>query len=242
MIETGVLIGLLVMGLSSGAHCIGMCGGIAAALGFAVDPERTSLAQRLPVLLNYNLGRVISYTIAGALVGLLGLLSRELYSDIMPILRTIAALLLAMMALYLADWWRGLVRLEKMGAVFWRRLQPLGRRLMPVRTPGRALILGILWGWLPCGLVYSALAMAATVGSPLGSALGMMIFGICTIPAMLAGGIFSDQVRGLLQNRALRSAMALLLLGFAGWVFWTGAGHIVAGHHEEGALHCQPWH
>ncbi|UTW45344.1 sulfite exporter TauE/SafE family protein [bacterium SCSIO 12696] len=242
MIEASILAGLLAMGLSSGVHCIGMCGGIAAALGFAVDPERSSLGQRLPVLLAYNLGRVISYSIAGALVGFLGLLSRQLHGDMMVALRTLAALLLVMMALYLADWWRGLVRLEKMGAVFWRLLQPLGRRLMPVRTPGRALLLGAVWGWLPCGLVYSALALAATAGNPAASALGMAIFGLCTIPAMLAGGIFSDQLRAWLQNRTLRTVMALLLIGFAIWVFWTGAGHIITGHHGTGELHCEPWH
>ena len=229
------------MGLSSGAHCIGMCGGIAAALGFAVDPERTSLAQRLPVLLGYNLGRVVSYSAAGAIVGFLGSLGNS-YLELMPVLRTVAAVLLVMMAFYLAGWWRGLVRLEKMGMGFWRLLQPIGRKLMPVKGPWGALALGAVWGWLPCGLVYSALALAATTGSPAGSALGMMIFGLCTIPAMLAGGIFSDQVRAVLQNRALRTVSALLLLGFAGWVFWTGAGHILAGYHEEGALHCEPWH
>ncbi|MDM3871642.1 sulfite exporter TauE/SafE family protein [Porticoccus sp. W117] len=242
MIDTAVLAGLVAMGVSSGAHCIGMCGGIAAALGFAVDPQRTSLGQRLPVLLSYNLGRVVSYSVAGALVGLLGELSRQLHSNMMVILRTLAAVLLVMMAFYLADWWRGLVRLEKLGSGFWRLLQPLGSKLMPVRTPGGALLLGMVWGWLPCGLVYSALALAATTGNPAGSALGMAIFGLLTIPAMLAGGIFSDQVKRWLQNRTLRTVMALLLLGFAGWVFWTGAGHVLAGDHSEGDLHCLPWH
>ncbi|MCV6603968.1 MAG: sulfite exporter TauE/SafE family protein, partial [Porticoccaceae bacterium] len=187
----------------------------------------------------YNLGRVVSYSAAGALVGFLGMLSRQLHSDMMVLLRTVAALLLVMMALYLADWWRGLVRLEKLGTRFWQLLQPLGKRLMPVRTPGRALLLGMVWGWLPCGLVYSALALAATAANPVASALGMAIFGLCTIPAMLAGGIFSDQVRAWLQNRTWRTLMALLLLGFAAWVFWTGAGHVLSGHHGEGDLHCE---
>lgn len=241
MIETAILTGLLTMGLTSGAHCIGMCGGIAAALGFAVDPQRTSLSQRLPVLLGYNFGRVISYSIAGGIVGWLGGIGNQ-YFDWMPVLRTIAAVLLVMMAFYLAGWWHGLVRLEKLGSRFWRLLQPLGRKLMPVKGPWGALALGMVWGWLPCGLVYSALALAATTGNPASSALGMMIFGLCTMPAMLAGGIFSDQVREILQNRALRSVFALLLLGFAVWIFWTGAGHMLFGQHDDSLLHCEPWH
>lgn len=244
MIESAALAGLLAMGLTSGAHCIGMCGGIAAALGFAVDPERTQMSQRLPVLLSYNLGRVVSYTAAGAIVGFIGQLGNS-YMDLMPVLRTVAAVLLVMMACYLAGWWQGLTKLEKLGSIFWRKLQPIGRKLMPVRNARGALLLGAVWGWLPCGLVYSALAMAATAATPAGSALGMLIFGLCTIPAMLAGGIFSDQLRELLQNRTLRTVMAVILLGFAGWVFWSGASHHICGDHQHGggsmdeqALHC----
>ncbi len=236
MFETATLAGLIVMGLSSGAHCIGMCGGIAAALGFAVDPKLTSVGQRLPVLMAYNAGRIASYTIAGAIVGAVGQVG-NLYLDLMPVLRTIAAVILVLMALYLADWWRGLTVLEKVGMRFWRRVQPLGNRLMPVRGPGKALALGMVWGWLPCGLVYSALAMAVTAGNVAGSALGMSVFGLCTVPAMLAGGIFSDQVRRFLNNRALRTVSALLLMGFAVWIFWAGPGHIWFGAHVSEAGH-----
>lgn len=236
MPDAAVLAGLVVMGLSSGAHCIGMCGGIAAALGFAVDPRHTSLGQRLPVLIGYNLGRVVSYTIAGAIVGLIGQVG-NLYLDLMPVLRTVAAALLVAMALYLAGWWQGLAGLEKLGAVFWRRVQPLGGKLMPVRSPGGALALGMVWGWLPCGLVYSALAMAATTGSVPGAALGMAVFGLCTIPAMLAGGLFSDQVRRLLRNKAVRTVSALLLMGFAVWVFWAGVNHSLHGSVVESGVH-----
>ena len=215
------VLAMLVIGLMGAGHCVGMCGGIVAALGFAADEKR----NRWPILLSYNLGRISSYALAGALVGLLGLYGREVLS-LGPWLRAFAGVLLILMGLYLADWWRLLTWLERGGQYLWRYLQPLGRGLFQVRGPGRGFLFGMLWGWLPCGLVYSALAYAAATADPVSGALAMSAFGLGTLPAMLAGGVFSTQLKQWLQGKLLRTIMALVLILFGVWTLWTALSHL----------------
>jgi len=213
------------LGLFSSAHCIGMCGGIMGALSMAIPREAQGRRWRL--LLSYNLGRVASYTlmglIAGALVG--GIAPGS------PVLRLIAGLLLIAMGLYLADWWRGLTWLERGGQFIWRYIQPLGRRLMPVTRAPQALLLGALWGWLPCGLVYTALAYALAQGGAMPSGGVMLAFGLGTLPAVLAAGIAAQRLTTLLRKKALRRVMALLIMAFGVWTLLPalGLGH---GHDQ----------
>lgn len=120
------------------------------------------------------------------------------------------------MGFYLADWWKALTLLERVGQVLWKKLQPLGKGLFQVSSVGRGFLYGMLWGWLPCGLVYSALAFAGASASPVLGAWSMMAFGLGTLPAMLAGGLFSAQLKNLLQGKWLRVTMALVLIVFGG--------------------------
>lgn len=222
MTEPGLL-AMVLIGLLGAGHCLGMCGGISAALGMAVDGN-----NKLKVVLGYNVGRIFSYGVAGFLVGLLGYWGAE-YLAAGPILRIAAGVLLVLMGFYLAGWWRLLTWLERAGAIVWRRVQPLANRLLPVTTPGRAVVAGMLWGWLPCGLVYSALAYAASTAHPVEGAAMMLAFGLGTAPALLTSGVFAETLRRLLQRNALRQLMGLALMIFGLWVI----GSVLPHHHHH---------
>lgn len=217
-----------VFGLLGGAHCIGMCGGIMSALTFAVPPSMRSPARLTGLLLGYNLGRIASYMVAGALVAGLGTLV-ALTSEARLALQVLAAVMLILMALYIADWWKGLLRVEAVGRRLWKHLEPLGRRLMPVVKVPQAVALGAVWGWLPCGLVYSMLAWSLAIADPWYGAGLMGAFGLGTLPALLATGLAARQLGALIRHRATRSVAALSIIAFALWQLWTllpdTAGH-----------------
>jgi uncharacterized protein len=180
------LAAIFVLGLLSGVHCIGMCGGIVAALGWGGGSARSWL-----LLLGYNAGRISSYAIAGAAVGSIGGLSL-LLDHVFPIqtaLRVLANVLLIAAGMYLLGLRHLLTPLEQLGSRLWRRVQPLTKRVFPARTVPRAVVLGMLWGWLPCGMVYSVLATALAAGSgPAGAGL-MLAFGVGTIPSLVLSGM-----------------------------------------------------
>jgi sulfite exporter TauE/SafE len=208
MNEPLTLFSALVLGLMGGVHCIGMCGGISSALGL------TDASRQPQKLLAYNLGRIFSYTLMGSFAGLAAGLLQEQWQVFGRVMRLSANLLLILMGLYLANWWMGLTRLEQLGNRLWKKVQPLGRHLLPVEHSGQAFGLGMLWGWLPCGLIYSALLWAATAGSAYQSGLLMLAFGLGTLPAMLATGLFAQQLRQQLQRKWLRVIAGLLIIAF----------------------------
>lgn len=227
MPEWSVLAAALAIGFLGSSHCIGMCGGISGALGLAVPGEK----PQWPRLLGYSAGRIASYALMGLIVGAVGAyLAVDLAAGLAP-LRVIAGLMLIAMALYLANWWRGLVWLERGGAVLWRGLQPLSRRLLPVNSTSQAVALGALWGWLPCGLVYSALTYALAQGSAPQAALAMFAFGLGTAPAVLATGVAATRLRTLIQKPGVRLSMASLVFVFGLWTLWGGFGHGDHGQH-----------
>ena len=208
-----LLLSALILGLLGGGHCLGMCGGLMSALTLAIPAERR--AQRFQLLLAYNLGRIFSYAAAGLLLGLAGWALNN--SPAAMLLRIIAALLLVAMGLYLAGWWSGLTRIEALGRGLWRYIQPLTRRFMPVTNWPRALILGGLWGWLPCGLVYSTLLWASSQGNALDSAALMLAFGLGTLPVLLATGMAAERLSALLRERGVRMAGGILVILFGLW-------------------------
>ncbi|MEQ6916980.1 sulfite exporter TauE/SafE family protein [Halomonas aquatica] len=209
-----------IFGLLGGAHCIGMCGGIMSALTFAVPPSMRSPARLSGLLLGYNLGRITSYMTAGALVAGLGTLV-ALSPQARLVLQALAAVMLILMALYIADWWKGLLRVEALGRRLWKHLEPLGRRLMPVVRIPQALALGAVWGWLPCGLVYSMLAWSLAMADPWRGAALMGAFGLGTLPALLATGLAARQLGSLIRHPATRTLAALSIIAFALWQVWT---------------------
>ena len=204
----------LIVGLLGSSHCLGMCGGIVSALNMGVVDNLGERPRSLfGYQLAYNMGRIGSYVLVGLAAGSLGAELAQL--GISPLAgRLVAAFFMIALGLYLADWWRGLALLERLGARLWRHIQPLGQRLFPIQNPGQAFLLGALWGWLPCGLVYSTLIWAATAQNALHSSSLMFAFGIGTLPAMLTTGLLAKQVQTLLANRNVQHFAGLLILLF----------------------------
>nr|WP_189673057.1 sulfite exporter TauE/SafE family protein [Pseudomonas taiwanensis] len=216
----------LVLGLLGGGHCLGMCGGLMGALTLAIPPEQRG--RRLRLLMAYNMGRILSYGCAGLLLGLAGWAVAS--SPAALALRVMAALLLITMGLYLAGWWSGLTRIEALGRGLWRHIQPVASRLMPVSSVPRALLLGALWGWLPCGLVYSTLLWSASQGNAGYSAALMLAFGVGTWPVLLATGLAAERVNGLLRRRSVRVAGGVLVIVFGLWTLPGPHQHWLMGH------------
>lgn len=211
---------LFALGLLGSGHCVAMCGGLAVGLGSAADRGSES-----GIALGYTLGRILSYSFAGALVAALGYWGHT-YLALGPALKVFAGLIVVLMGLYIADWWKFLVHLEKLGAYLWRFIQPLGRYWLPVTSIPRALALGALWGWLPCGLVYTALAYSATAADPLVGAVMMAAFGLGTAPAMLLAGLFPGGVRQKLTNRQGRRIAGAAMIIFGLWSLSTNLQHL----------------
>jgi sulfite exporter TauE/SafE len=221
----------IIVGLLGSSHCLGMCGGIVAALNMGVADGPSDKPRSLLIYqLSYNGGRISSYLLVGLLAGLLGAGLMQL--GISPVAgKLVAAAFMIALGLYLANWWRGLAVLEKLGAKLWRHIQPLGKRLFPIRNPLQAYLLGLLWGWLPCGLVYAVVAWSLTTGNAYDGAMLMLGFGLGTLPAMLiAGNVFSfftDWVKSPL----LRTSAGIILIAFGLYSGFTGLR--MQNHHHQ---------
>ncbi|TNF52641.1 MAG: sulfite exporter TauE/SafE family protein [Gammaproteobacteria bacterium] len=191
-----------VIGLLSALHCIGMCGGIAGALSLSLPVTRRSQTRVLmSYLVAFNLGRVLSYALAGALFGSLGgflLVSGHLWLH--DALRWLAALVMVGAGLAIAGWLPRLEGLEKIGAPVWRLLEPWGRRLLPVDTLLKAGLYGAVWGWLPCGLVYSVLIWSLASGSMSAGAQLMLAFGLGTLPNLLLMGALAARLGSFVRQ------------------------------------------
>lgn len=223
-------IAAFLVGLLGGVHCVGMCGGIVGALCLGLDRslDQSSLEQdsqkknkarsALPYLLFYNAGRISSYTLAGVLMGSIGWLGSHLLDihALQKILEIIAAFFMLALGLYIAGWWRVLARIERLGGnVIWKRLQPLGQRFMPVTTYQQAFALGLVWGWLPCGLVYSVIIWTIATQSPLEGGLLMLSFGFGTLPNLLLMGVFASSLNQFIQQPWVRQVAGVLIMAFA---------------------------
>ncbi len=232
-VDTSYIAAFLV-GLLGGVHCVGMCGGIVGALclglGNNSDNIQNNTAQEnfkkmFPYLLSYNAGRISSYTLAGILMGGIGWLGSHLFTlySIQQTLEIIAAVFMLALGLYIAGWWKGLANIERWGGkVIWKRLEPLGKRFMPVTSYRQAFSLGLVWGWLPCGLVYSVIIWTISTQSPLEGGLLMLSFGLGTLPNLLLMGIFASTLNQFIQQPWVRQVAGLMIMAFAGVMFYRG--------------------
>jgi len=204
-----------VMGLFSSLHCIGMCGSIIGTLTLSLPAEvRNNKLRLFSFVLNYNLGRISSYAVAGALIGLLEMLLSLPFSQGHGhrILQLLSAAVMMGAGLYIAGWFPRFAYIEKTGSWFWKKIEPFGRKLMPVKTRTRAFLFGVIWGWLPCGLVYSALTLAATTGDSLKSSLTMLAFGLGTLPAVVGVGIMTAVLTKLSRMNRFKQAVGLVMI------------------------------
>ena len=205
-------------GFASGLHCAGMCGGISAAFTL-VKRERLWRRQ-----LAFNAGRITSYAAAGALAGTLG--SAATYAaNVLPAqiyLYFFASTFTVLAGTHLLGLGMPMRNLETLGMPLWRRIEPLAARLLPARTLPQSYAAGLAWGWLPCGLVYGALAAAVFGGGALEGALAMAAFGLGTLPWLLFAGIATARLR---DWKGLRRAGGALLIAMGG----LGIAHAARG-------------
>lgn len=217
MVNDSTFFAAFLVGLLGGVHCVGMCGGIVAALSMGVHD---SMKNRLiSVQAGYNLGRILSYSVAGALAGGLGALAFGLSGmhDLRLALQVIASVMMVLLGLYIANWWGGVAQIEKLGVGLWGKLEPYSRKLIPVRSFQGALSLGLIWGWLPCGLIYSILIWALASGSPMQGALLMLGFGLGTLPNLVLMGVFATRLGLLLKKPWLRQLAGATVILLAMW-------------------------
>ena len=200
-------------GLLGSAHCLGMCSGISGL--FAVGATVASLKTQIPLAIAYNLGRVLSYTFLGAMVAAIGgTIVGAIPSLAVPV-RLVSGLLIVVVGLQVAFNWQLLAPVERVGAVFWNRLAPQAKGLIPATSIASAAGLGLIWGWLPCGLVYGALLLAATTADPVGGGLVMIAFGLGTMPAMIATGLSASKLSAFMSRNRLSAGLLIIVLGAA---------------------------
>lgn len=203
-----------------------MCGGIASTISLRtsagsppqVPPPGGALARNVV----FNAGRIVSYTVAGAIVGILGSVALVMNETMVvrQLLFAFANLMLIALGLYLAGLWHGVTALERGGALLWRRIQPLAVGMLRSPSLRDTFMLGALWGWIPCGLVYSMLAMALASAHATSGALIMFAFGLGTLPNLVAIGWAAGHAAKYFRIRAFRIGAGLVIAGFGAFGLW----------------------
>ncbi len=231
-------ISAFLIGIWSTGHCLAMCGGLAIAAG---QVNRQNLnntpAQRGLELASWQFGRVASYVFMGALAGAFGAFFLSAAPvEVMRNFAFIAAnLILIALGMHVARIWSGIVQIERIGQVIWKFIAPFATATLVPQTPKHrnnakqilnALRTGAIWGWLPCGLVYSMLITASVSGGATNGALWMLFFGLGTVPALWLTSMASDQAAQYLQNIMVRRVAGFLIIAFGLWGLLRIAGVI----------------
>lgn len=229
-----------IMGLFSSLHCLGMCGSIIGTLTLSLRKEiRDNKALLTSFVLSYNLGRITSYTLAGFIAGLVhnALMLPLGEGQGHRILQIVSALIMAGAGLHIAGWFPRFAYIEKGGGLIWERLEPFGRKLIPVATRAQAFAFGMVWGWLPCGLVYAAVTLATTAGNEVRGALTMLAFGLGTLPAVVSIGVMTSlmvRLSGMKKFRQM-AGISLILMAVLAAFPWLNPATIDTHH----AMHLQ---
>jgi sulfite exporter TauE/SafE len=200
-------------GLLGSAHCLGMCAGVSGL--FAAGASVAAVKTQLPLAIAYNIGRISSYAILGLIVALIGSTAVAAIPKLAGPVRIAAGAMIIVIGLQVAFGWRLLSPIEKIGSLIWNYLAPGARRLIPANSPAKAVGLGMFWGWLPCGLVYSVLLLAATTAAPVDGSLIMIAFGLGTMPAMLMSGLGAAKLAAFMGRNRLGAGLLIVILGLA---------------------------
>ena len=242
------------LGLLSAPHCIGMCGSIATALLMSAQRSKQALSQAQPIrmvsaggpaqnsaspvsvgavndALLFGSGKLLAYVLLGASAGGIGMVIGSFGPLPGVLLRSLSAMLMVAIGLYIAGWWRGLAQLEAFGARLWHPALRMFGRIDMGSGPNK-LFAGALWGFLPCGIVYSVLGLALASGS-VGKAAAMMAsFGLGTMPFVLsAGGLMQVAGKALAQPLVKKCAgAAMILLGLVTLYMLLGVSPALHSH------------
>jgi sulfite exporter TauE/SafE len=210
------LFSAFIIGILGSGHCVGMCGGITTMLTSAIKPkaDQNFTYQRASLILFYNIGRISSYAVIGAIVGFTGSIAAKNIGVPLGGLRLLAGVFLVFLGLYIGQWLMWISRIEYIGKYLWTKISPLTKKLLPIDSPFKALGLGLLWGWLPCGLVYSTLTWSLASGSTIEGAAIMASFGLGTLPALMTMSLSMNKLLFLINTRFFRKIIAVLLIGY----------------------------
>lgn len=208
------------IGLLGSGHCLGMCGGITTMLTTAIKPintspntaTHTSKNNKTLLVICYHFGRILSYSFIGFIVAFTGSMASKSIGLPLQILHIIAGVFLILLGLYIGQWLYWLTYIEKLGKYIWQVISPSAKKLLPVQTSPQAFLLGVLWGWLPCGLVYSTLTWSLASGSGFQGASIMFAFGLGTLPALIALSFGLPFINQLITSNLFRKASAILLI------------------------------
>lgn len=225
------------IGILGSAHCIGMCGGIVSMLTSALpkyspknqgeqsviystsDSTSTLIStnNKKPIkkqwlILSYHIGRIASYSLLGFIVALTGSLAAKNLGLPLTFLRVLAGIFLILLGLYLARWVMWLNHVEALGKIVWQKISPYSKKLIPVDNYKKSLLLGALWGWLPCGLVYSMLTWSLASANVWQGAFIMLAFGLGTLPALITVSLGVQGFNKLINHAVFRQLMAVLLI------------------------------
>lgn len=212
----------LVIGFLSAGHCLTMCGGIVGAFSTNLPlHHRMSPRHKILYILSYNIGRITSYVCAGALIGYSISYFSIKSSAVLYFVQFFAGFMLVAIGLYLANVINLIRKTEVIGKFLWPIISPFARRFVPFKSPLSALPFGIIWGWLPCGLVYSVLTWSAASGSAVSGGLIMLGFGLGTLPAMISIGYFSQQLNRFINKPYVRFTCAFIIIGYGLYLIYN---------------------
>ncbi|MDH5711347.1 MAG: sulfite exporter TauE/SafE family protein [Gammaproteobacteria bacterium] len=215
MDSPATLTSAFILGLFTTLHCVGMCGGIIGALSLGLPTSiRDNKINLLFFVATYNAGRIISYGLAGLIAGAIGAsaMASTGFEQGHHILQYIGLGMMIAVGLYLSGWLPQLARVERIGMPVWKRLEPIGRKFLPVSNPLKAVAYGLIWGWLPCGMVYFVLIWALSTSNAIQGALLMLAFGLGTVPTLLAAGFMASQLMQFARNPKIRSVAGILII------------------------------
>lgn len=225
-LEPAVLSTAFLAGLLGSGHCFGMCGGIAAGLG------AMSRGRAVVPALQFNLARLVSY----AILGMLAATVLSGVSGLVPIgrwLRVLTAVMILLIGLKFLFNFRGIEFIERGGAGLWKKIMPFAMKAGNRQDALGRVLLGICWGFIPCGLVYTVLMTAASTANPVSGAVTMLAFGAGTLPAMLGLTAAAPALSSFLEDKTVRRMIGFALVVLAVWtilMMWGAMSQGQMGH------------